>query len=237
MKEGKSAYAFGYWSSVFFALTGVLYGVSMGILLSLYAVPEYRNIEQFVGEADKQFMDLYAFGQLFAFVSAILFIVVLCSVHECVKPVYRIFSRLSLCFGLAFALLACLNYYIQFSIVRLSLNDGVTRNLENLVQFNPRSFAFALNMLGWSLFLGLSALFLGLLFKGKGIHRAIRLSFYATSFCCLLGFAGSVIDSSFLMLIFQMGMTAGLTVGAVVLAVAFKRSRRESTGVNEPKPA
>lgn len=226
-------YSLGFWSSVIFALTGILYGASMGILLSKYSIPEYINLEQFISSIDEEFIDLYAFCQLFACASTVFFIIMLCTIHEWIEQRDKIFSKLSICFGMGFAILACLNYTIQFSIVRLSLKEGITQNLESFVQFNPRSFSSATNMLGWGLFLGLSTLFLAMLFKGKGINLGIRVSFYLTSLFCFIGFIGFTFDNQFFLLIFQMGMTIGLTIGAILLAFAFNRSKRENIIMNK----
>lgn len=101
----------------------------------------------------------------------------------------------------------------------------MTQNLENLVQFNPRSLAFAINMLGWSLFLGLSMLFLGIIFKGKGLNFLIRLSLYTTCVFCFIGFIGFIIDHQYFLLVFQVGMTLGLTVSSIFIALAFRKSK------------
>jgi hypothetical protein len=233
MNKFNSVSLLGYWSSILFASTGILYGLSMGILLSNYKIPKYSNFEQFLSLIDKKFINLYTFSQLFAFISTLLFMVVLCSIHASSQPSNRIYSIFSICFGLAFTILASLNYFIQFSIVRLSLNDGITQNLESFVQFNPRSFSNAINMLGWSLFLGLSTLFLGIMFKGKGLAMAIRISLYVTSLFCFIGFVGFIFENQYLLFIFQVGMTLGLTIGFIFIALAFRRSKNGNILINK----
>ncbi len=225
LKKGSNnhLYVIGYWSSILFTLTGILYGISMGILISNYMIPKYDHLEQFISLVDGNFIDLYTFSQLFAFISTIFYMVMLSSIHESVETNQKIYSRLSNIFGIGFMILACLNYFVQFSIVRLKLNAGVTSDLENFVQFNPLSFSFAMNILAWSLFLGLSTFFLGMIYKGKGLNFAIRVSFYITSVFCFIGFISFILDIQSLMTVFQMGMTFGLTVGAIFLAIAFRR--------------
>jgi hypothetical protein len=217
----------GFWSSIVVTLTGILYGTSMGILISNYSIPKFFDLAQFISKVDGKFIDLYSFCQLFAFISTLFFIVILNCIHESVEHYNKIFTRLSIYFGLAFSILASLNYFVQFSIVRISINDGITQNLDNFVQFNPRSFTFAINMLGWSLFLGLSTLFLGIIFKGKGMNLAIRSSLYATSIFCLIGFIGFILDIKFFLLIFQVGMSLGLTLSSIFIALAFRKSKIE----------
>ncbi|MBB6451678.1 hypothetical protein HNQ94_000099 [Salirhabdus euzebyi] len=214
-------YRLGYWGAVLFTITGILYGVSMGVLLSKYPIPKYIDLEQYLMEVDNKFIDLYSFSQGFAFVSTLLFVFFLCTVHLCVQQTKKFISLLSICFGSAFMILACINYFVQFSIVRQSIHLGVTQNLENLVQFNPNSLMNAINMLAWTLFLGLTCLLLGFLFKGVGIKLYTNLSFFVTSLFCLIGFFGFVFNEQFLLLIFQLGMTAGLTVSAIFVAIVF----------------
>jgi MFS family permease len=219
-------YIIAFWSSTIFALTGVLYGISMGVLLSNYSIPDYTNLKEFLEQVDRNFINFYSFSQLFAFISSLIFIVLLCTIYETTNDRCKVYARLSISFGLLFTLLACINYFIQFSIVRLSVNSGKIANLDAFVQFNPLSFASAINMLGWSLFLGLSVFFLAILFQGNRLSLAIRMSFYLTSVCCLCGFVGFVFDFPVLLFIFQMGMTLGLTIGAILLAIFFRKIRR-----------
>lgn len=225
--KNKNVFFLGYWGSIIFTFTGILYGLSMGILLSKYTIPKYSNLELFLSLVDEKFINLYTFSQLFAFMSTLFFMIVLCSIHESVQPTNKIYSLISICFGLAFTILASLNYFIQFSIVRLSLNDGIIQNLESFVQFNPRSLSNAMNILAWSLFLGLSTLFLGIIFKGKGINLAIRMSLFITSLFCFIGFIGFIFDLPFFMFIFQMGMTLGLTIGSIFISIVFRKSKNK----------
>lgn len=220
--EGAHVFRLGFWSAFLFTLTGILYGVSMGLLLSNYSIPDYVELEQFLRAVPKEFMDFYSFSQFFAFLSTLFYIILLCCIHDSVEEKRKIYSRLSLLFGLAFVLLACINYFLQFSIVRLSLNEGITANLEPFVQLNPRSFAFAINMLGWSLFLGLSTFFIGMVYKSKAV---IRWTFFLTSGFCILGFIGFIVDHQWLMLIFQIGMTVGLTIGGAMISVFFYKEK------------
>lgn len=217
----------GFWGAILFAITGLLYGGSMGYLMGNYSIPEYIHAEQFLNSIDAKFIDLYSLSQGIAFISTFFFIVVLCSVYQCVHPTKKITSLLSICFGCAFMILASLNYFVQFTIVRQSIHQGALENIESIVQFNPNSLMNAVNMLAWTLFLGLTCFLIGILIKGEGVSLLTRLSFLATSFFCFIGLVGFVFDQDFLQLIFQFGMTAGLTVGSISISFLFKGNKIE----------
>lgn len=202
----------------------------MGVLLSNYTIPVYSNLQGFLDKVESHFINFYSFSQFFAFISSLVYIVLLCTIYEVVSERQKLYARLSICFGLLFTLLACINYFIQFSIVRISINKGKIEGLDAFVQFNPLSFSSAINMLGWSLFLGISISFLAVLFQGKGLPRVIRLFFYFTGVCCLSGFVGYVFNLPVLLFIFQMGMTLGLTVGAILLSIYCSKFRRMEKG-------
>ena len=69
------------------------------------------------------------------------------------------FTRIALSLGIGFAVLAGLFYFVQITAVRWSVQLGETTGLEQIIQANPLSALAAMNMLGWTLFLGLASLF------------------------------------------------------------------------------
>jgi hypothetical protein len=57
----------------------------------------------------------------------------------------------------------------QITAVRLNVVAGRVEGLEHFVQANPYSILSAINMLGWSVFLGLASLFVGPVFSSEGL--------------------------------------------------------------------
>lgn len=64
------------------------------------------------------------------------------------SPGKKLLARIGIDFGLAFAVLTGINYFVQLSAVRLSLLKGELQGLEQIVQANPISGISAINMLG-----------------------------------------------------------------------------------------
>jgi hypothetical protein len=94
------------------------------------------------------------------------------------------------------------------------------------VQANPYAAASAVNMLGWTVFLGLASLFLAPVFAGDRLARAIRWSLIANGLFCLLGGLGYVLDIVWLVFVtLNLGMGAAVMAASVLLAVWFGRQR------------
>ncbi|MFD1706443.1 hypothetical protein ACFSCZ_06700 [Siminovitchia sediminis] len=96
----------GYWSSILFALTGIGYAAGMVALLIAFPVPEWRGITDTVAGFDTSYVTYYSLCQTMAFISAPLFVVMICCAHEYTSPEKRILTRISICFGIMFALLS-----------------------------------------------------------------------------------------------------------------------------------
>jgi len=92
------------------------------------------------------------------------------------------------------------------------------------VQEYPISGMAAINMLGWTLFLGLSSLFAALVFSGRGFRRLIRYALLSNATICLLGGVAHVLDITFLVFL-TMNLAMGLAffLALIGLVVHFRR--------------
>ena len=154
-----------------------------------------------------------------------LFVVVLNSVYDLAAPAQKSLARLALLFGLGFAVLTGAHYFVQLTAVRASIAAGVTDGLVQVVQANPYAAFAALNMLGWTLFLGLAALCAAPVFTGKGLARVIRYALVATGLICLLGGAGYLAQNAPLVFV-TMNPAMGGAVLTTTVALSFYFHRR-----------
>ena len=86
--------------------------------------------------------------------------------------------------GLAFAILVSIHYFIQLGPVRFNLEAGTTAELQHYLQANPHSVITGVLMLGWTLFLGLSSLFLYGSLRGQPGARLLRTGFILNGIFC-----------------------------------------------------
>ena len=153
-----------------------------------------------------------------------LLVVLLAALHDYAPDRQKILTRISLGFGLAFAVLIGLNYFVQLSIVRQSVLHGQLTGLEQVVQANPRSAMTGLNMLGWSLFLGLASLFAAPIFSGGRLEKTIKWALVINGLCCLLGGLSYIYELAlFVFLFITLGMGGAVMVAAIAIGILFRR--------------
>ena len=86
----------------------------------------------------------------------------------------RLYGDIAAAFALAFCVCIGVNYFVQLTATRLQLLQGYTEGLTQFTQSFPVSALSALNMLGWTVFYGLSTAFLHLAYKGSAECTALR---------------------------------------------------------------
>lgn len=102
-----------------------------------------------------------AIFQLFAFV---LFLV---TNHHLTSAENRLFSSLSLAFGMIAATVLLIAYFTQFSVVPVSVMKGETDGIALITQYNDHGLFIALEELGY-ICMAVSLFFLAYVFQGKG---------------------------------------------------------------------
>ena len=149
------------------------------------------------------------------FLVAILFVVLMTSVHYYAPDDKKILTLLGVAFSILCASLLGINYYMQLTVVRWN-------SLPLLAISNPHSIMWAIEVLGYG-FMGLATLFPALIFSKRKLELGIRWLFIANAILGIGGIIGLVVIDN------PMNLFAGLLVWDVVfplmtllLAVFFK---------------
>lgn len=214
----------GFWSALTSALALLGFTVCFIVVFAtspLFFWTDLADYLDYVAENGRVWADV---ARVFALLFAVSFVVTLNAVHEFVPVERRILTRISLAFGLLFAGMISIHYFVQITAVRLSIQAGQTAGLEQVVQANPISAVAAINMLGWTLFLGVSSLFLVPLFGNGRLQKTIKTAFLVNGICCLL--AGVSYIFQWLIILFvtiNLGMGGAVTVAMFALAIFFRR--------------
>lgn len=103
------------------------------------------------------FADVMIFG--------VSFTVLVACIYSIIEDAKKIYSLLSLIFSILFSAFISIAYYMQLAVVKNNV-IGLSDEVIKLITYAPGSFAFALDMLGFT-FLCLSVLFLYPVFKNK----------------------------------------------------------------------
>ncbi len=182
----KLATVIGQWAAWTQTLVGYGYLAGYITVLAIFPLEPWVDIQAFAADLGTPHMTAVTVLQLLAFLQALLVLVLAAAIHEYAPPEKRILSRLGMAFGLAFALLSSLHYYVQWVGVRQSILRGDLEGLGLFVQFNFDSPLSAINMLGWMFFYGLTTLALAPVFANSRIETWIRWAFVSNGVGCIL---------------------------------------------------
>lgn len=101
------------------------------------------------------------------------FLVLVVSIHHLASPDRKIWSHLAVAFGIAYAVLISIVYYVQLSLVAPRMAAGRIEGIEMFL-FTPfDSFLYSVDILGYS-FMSVSTLFAARVFTGNGLERVVR---------------------------------------------------------------
>ena len=210
-------YKLGYWSAVISAATFIIFTICFIGVFATAPIFTWTNLADYVSyvETNSPFFPLLARLSMLAFAPT--FVVLLTCLHDIAPDDKKILTRLGVHFGLLFAGLVSLHYFVQVTAVRLSLQLNQLAGLEQIVQANPLSAISAMNMLGFTLFLALASLFVGFAFNDGKWERILRFAFLLNSAFMLAGGLGYILQIN-LLVFFCLNLGLGGALFAVFIA-------------------
>ena len=218
----------GFWAAVTASLTFVLYTICFVAILRTSPVFMWTTLADYLAYTEAYGGPFQPLAQGAMILFALSFVVVLNAIHARTSPEKRVLTRVALSFGLLFAVAVSIHYFAQLSAVRLAILEGHTEGLEHFVQGNPYSMLSAINMLGWSVFLGLASLFVAPMFSAGGAEGVVRLALLLNGVFCLSGGIGYVFEITWLVFVTTtLGMGGAVLVAMTALAIWFGRGGRQ----------
>ncbi len=188
MSTDKSLFRLGYYSAWAFAiLTLITWGLGM------IAVPPAGPycpgdcmtypFSELLDYYPRDYYWMYlAIFQLFSYV---IFIVVL---HFITPAEKKIFGFLGVAFMLIAAVVLLIAYFVQFSVVPLSMMKGETEGIALITQYNGHGIFIALEELGY-ISMSISFLFMAFGFSAKtGLEKTVRLILFVPFLAIVLSF-------------------------------------------------
>lgn len=202
----------GYWVSLIEIVLAVAYLSAVATMFITGSIPPkepYISIVSVVSLAS---------APLFVFLWAIL--------HDTTPSEKRIFTRTSLALIVIFATLTSINRYVALTVVRQSMDMGVTDGLNWFMPYGWPSIMAAMEVLAWGFFLGLAFLFLAPAFRNGRLELAIFWTLIVSGIFAQIGVFGQVINSVMLNLIGVVAWGPGLVVLFTLLAYWFRTQYR-----------
>jgi hypothetical protein len=176
----------GQWAAWTQTIVGYTYVAVFIVLVTYFSVRPWTDIQTFASEIGSAYFLTLTGHQVLAFLQALLVLVLAITIYEYASPDKKILARLGIAFALAFAILSSMNYYIQWVGVRQSILSNDLTGLGLFVQFNDDSPMFAINMLGWTFFYGLTTLVLAPIFNHNRLESWIRWAFIINGIGCII---------------------------------------------------
>ncbi len=212
----------GCWSAGLLASVLIVYTLSMiGLILAHPA--QWTGLADYVAATAAPWHRYLTVGEACVFLAAPLYLVMTNCILEQAEGAQRFLVRVGVCFAVIATVLGSISYFVQLGPVRLSIEHGELAGLEQLVQVNTHSAMYSLAILGWTLFLGLSSLFVAFAFGEGRLGRLIRWAFLVNGASCLLGTVGYLGEAPLLNLLYLGGMGTSMIVLSISLAVHFRR--------------
>jgi hypothetical protein len=169
-----------------------------------------------------------------ALLMALLFVVLVASIHHYAAADKKVFSQIALSFAVISAAAHTINYFIQFAVMQPSLLKGEVEGLSLFSQYNPHGIFIALEDVGY-LMMGVAFLFVAAVFsRRERLERVIRLVFFASavlavgSLIVLALIYGSDLEYRYEVVAILVDWIA-LIVSGALLSVFFRRAGRQGT--------
>jgi hypothetical protein len=142
--------------------------------------------------------------------------------HNSAAPDSKVFTQTSLGLIVIFATLTSINRYVALTVVRQSIDMGITDGLNWFMPYGWPSIMAAIEVLAWGFFLGLAFLFLAPVFRKGKLELAIIWTLIISGIFSLLAVVGQIMNSVALNLLGIVAWGPGLTVLFVLFAIWFK---------------
>jgi hypothetical protein len=144
--------------------------------------------------------------------------------NNTISPDKRIFTQTSLALIVIFATLTSINRYIAMTVVRQSMDTGITDGLNWFMPYGWPSIMAALEVLAWGFFLGLAMFALAPAFRAGKLEHTIFWTLFISGFFSLIAVLGQVLNSALLNMLGIIAWGPGLLLLFSLLAFWFRNS-------------
>ena len=161
--------------------------------------------------------------------SAPLFVFLWVILHNVAAPEQKVFTQTSLALIVIFATLTSINRYVAMTVVRQSIDMGITDGLNWFMPYGWPSIMAAMEVLAWGFFLGLAFLFLSPVFRKGKLELAIFWTLIISGIFSLIAVLGQIMNSVVLNMLGIIAWGPGLIVLFTLLSFWFKNPKQTQT--------
>jgi hypothetical protein len=208
-----SARRLGLLSGVGVVLLSAAYGVTLAAGLSAL-----RSPQQPIGDP------FFPILEILILLSAPLMVAVMAAVHAWTPPEVKTYSLTALVFMGLLAGVTCAVHFVILTVGRQVDSAGLPW-FPLLFAYNWPSVSYALDILAWDLFFGLSMLFAAPVFRGDRLRTSIRRLMIVTGVLALAGLSGVVTGDMQIRMIGVVGYAGVFPIVVLLLTMLFWRTK------------
>ncbi|MGV9012502.1 MAG: hypothetical protein ACOH13_07910 [Flavobacteriales bacterium] len=194
----------GSWSATAVFLIGVAYLFTLAIGFAIHGL-------------DEPIVDpVLAIMEVLTLLSAPLLVVMMAAVHSYASLERKTYSLIAFAFMILASGTTSIVHFVELTALRQLGSSG-------LVWPSP---VYAMELLAWNLFLGLSLLFAAPVFTGGGPERGVRHVLFICGALCIAGVVGPAVGNMLIQLVGVFGYAGVLPVVCFMLARLFRSAPR-----------
>jgi hypothetical protein len=228
---------FGYYSAILTTvITIVTFGFAMAAIPISGANCPGDCVEYPYLDAVSQFPRDFLWMPL-AIMLVLAYVTFMVSIHSYAPRQKKIFSQVGLSFALIAAAILVGDYFIQFSVIPMSLINSETEGLAMLIQYNPHGVFLALEELGY-LVMSLSFLFMAPVFANRNrLESAVRWIFVIAFILAIVSLAvisinyGLERQDRFEVAVLSIDWLV-LIINGILLSIVFRKQMKENESHN-----
>ena len=135
-----------------------------------------------------------AIAEVLTLVGAPLLILLMVAIHECAPQSAKVFSLTALAWILLLAGSTVIVHFVNLTLWR-QISDQQKIDYVRFLGWEWPSMMFAIELVAWHLFFGLSMFFAAFAFKGVGKEKIVKQGLIITGILCIVGLIGPVIGN------------------------------------------
>jgi hypothetical protein len=201
----------GFWSASALCVIGVAYVVTLAVGFAS------------AGLATPIVDPVLAVMEILTLLSGPVLMVLMVSIYVYAAPQHKVYGLVAVTFMVLMAGLTSTVHFVELTAVRQSAPASLTWP----------STAYAIELLAWDLFLGLSLLFAAPVFTTDKLEGAIRVGLYVAGTLCIVGILGPTSGEMRLQFIAVLGYAGVLPVVCLLLAMLFRRCPQPRSPVSD----
>jgi len=155
----------GMWTAFGLFVIGIIYAIT--VIIGMYTADFSNPIVD----------PILAIMEILTLVAAFLLVILMSAIHHKAPPESKVYSAIALAFMVLVAGLTTTVHFIGLTALRQTGMEGIVWP----------SAIYAVELLAWDVFLGLSLLFSVPVFEGDGLNRKIRITLIITGVLCIAG--------------------------------------------------